>query len=106
MQDIYLSKIDPESNTFRFYRLTLPSGSNDLMLQWGRIGEYLTESWEAYASHDEALKHLASIRRSKEASGYVLSDQRVMPKNHLFHHKPEAVLDVSGQLSFFDLDSD
>jgi len=102
MKSIFLSKIEPQNNTFRFYRIVLPVDSKALLIQWGRIGEYLTERWEQHESNKAALKALESTQKKKVAKGYMLTDERVLPKNYLLNREPGVAVQAGGQLSFLD----
>lgn len=101
MKQIYLSKIEPESNTYKFYRLLLPPGSKALLVQWGRIGDYVTEKWAQFATAEAAQTQFGKLDREKRREGYRDADQKVMPKNYLFYQPPTGTVKPDdGQLSF------
>jgi len=102
MQDIYLAKVNPDKNEYRFYRLCLPTNSTDLLQQWGRVGDYIYEKWDGFDSHQAAQVQLEKLTKSKRREGYTLADRSVMPRNHLFYERPTGSMDGDGQLTLFD----
>jgi|JYMV01.1.fsa_nt_gi predicted DNA-binding WGR domain protein len=102
MNDLYLAKVNPESNEYRMYRLCLPEQSYELLQQWGRIGDYIYEKWDIFTSHAAAKKQFDKLESSKRAEGYITADRAIMPRNHIFYETEKKAVDADGQLSFLN----
>jgi len=72
MED-HLIRIDPERNTFRFYRLAPWSdlfGGMTLAREWGRIGSPGQICLERFADEEQAAGALARLAAAKRRRGY------------------------------------
>ena len=68
-----LTKIDPEVNMRRFYRLSVQSGlfgDWSLVREWGRIGTRGQAKVDWFASEDDATAAGARLDRQKRRRGY------------------------------------
>jgi predicted DNA-binding WGR domain protein len=66
-------RIEPERNSFRFYRLAIwPDlfGRVSLIREWGRLGQPGTLRVDSYGSAEEARAALDRLARSKRRRGY------------------------------------
>ena len=71
--DTVLTRIDPDRNAFRFYRLALwPDlfGGCCLAREWGRLGSPGKLRCDPYASAEEAGRALERLARAKRKRGY------------------------------------
>lgn len=102
MRETFLARIDQEANEYRFYRLLLPPGSRALLKQWGRIGDYVVEDWEVIPDHETGVKLFEKILAAKKREGYVLSDEKVLPKEYRKYVRPVGAQSPDGQLSFLE----
>ena len=74
--DVYLRRIDPKRNMFRFYSLTVQPtlfGDWALVRKWGRIGSLGSMRIELHGSVREAINEAIQINRSKLRRGYQLA---------------------------------
>lgn len=74
---VYLTRIEPEANRFRFYKVFLaPSLFGDWILvkEWGRIGRPGTVRVEHFANAGAALLALQDLVRRKRRRGYSSSN--------------------------------
>lgn len=102
MRETFLARIDQDKNEYRFYRLVLPPGSRALLKQWGRIGDYVVEDWEVIPDHETGVKLYEKIIAAKQAEGYSVSSDKVLPKNYRKHEHPTGQREPGGQLSFLE----
>ena len=68
-----LTRIDPEQNMRRFYRLALQPdlfGGCTLIREWGRIGRGGRLKLEDFPSEGQAVDALLAMQRRKERRGY------------------------------------
>jgi predicted DNA-binding WGR domain protein len=110
MQEIWLKKIDANTNTDKFYRLVLPMGSHDLLVQWGRIGSWVEEQWLPCGSAEAANKAYTKKLASKLKEGYEMADSSVLPTSYRQYGQkrqpepePPRPKQHPGQLSWLDL---
>ncbi|MFZ3584809.1 WGR domain-containing protein [Loktanella sp. DJP18] len=79
MPDILLSRVEPENNCYRFYRISIEPnlfGDHSIMIQWGRIG-HLGRVRIASSGERGAINHRAGlIERRKIKKGYVRQDAK------------------------------
>ena len=71
--DTALTRIDPDRNAFRFYRLALwPDlfGGVSVARAWGRIGSPGKLRCDLYPSAEEAGRALERLARAKRKRGY------------------------------------
>lgn len=103
MQQVTLARINQDANEYRFYRLVLPTGSQSLLRQWGRINEYVYEKWDEYSSYESALETFKKTEQTKRQEGYISADNSVFPRSYIFYSVPvEAPVEANGQLNLFD----
>jgi predicted DNA-binding WGR domain protein len=72
-----LQRIRPESNEWRYYRLSLEPdlfGGTTLVRHWGRIGTAGIRKLKRYADEGLAANELAALIRYRRKRGYVLLD--------------------------------
>lgn len=70
---VYLTRIEPAANRFRFYKLFLaPSLFGDWVLvrEWGRIGAAGTIKMEHFTDPGAALLTMQKLIRAKKRHGY------------------------------------
>ena len=70
---VYLTRIEPEENRYRFYKLFLaPSLFGDWVLtkEWGRIGAAGTVRVERFDNAGAALLAMQEVVREKKRRGY------------------------------------
>ena len=70
---VYLTRIEPEANRFRFYKVFLaPSLFGDWVLvrEWGRIGAPGTVRLEYFADPGTAILAMQELVRAKKRRGY------------------------------------
>ena len=68
-----LTRIDPEQNMRRFYRLALQPdlfGGCTLIREWGRIGHGGQVKLEGFKSEGQAVDALLAMQRRKARRGY------------------------------------
>ena len=73
MTRFHLVRIDPESNTRRFYAARVQAtlfGTFALVREWGRIGSPGRVEIEEHVSQEEAEAALTKLRQTKEKRGY------------------------------------
>jgi predicted DNA-binding WGR domain protein len=73
MAGLHLTKIAPEANQWRYYRLDVqPSlfGEWGLVREWGRIGSSGQERTDWFTRRDEAEAALAKLASQKARRGY------------------------------------
>jgi predicted DNA-binding WGR domain protein len=73
MTRFHFVRIDPESNTRRFYAARVQAtlfGTFALVREWGRIGSPGRVESEEYVSQEEAEAALNRLRQTKEKRGY------------------------------------
>ena len=73
MNRFHLVRIDPESNTRRFYAARVQAtlfGTFALVREWGRIGSPGHVQIEEHISQEEAEAALTKLRQMKEKRGY------------------------------------
>ena len=73
MNRFHLVRIDPESNTRRFYAARVQAtlfGTFALVREWGRIGSPGRVQIEEHGSQEEAEAALTKLRQMKEKRGY------------------------------------
>lgn len=73
-QTAELRRINPQTNTRRFYRLSLwPDlfGGVSVVREWGRLGTRGQWKTDPYPSPDQAAQALARLHRQKLRRGYV-----------------------------------
>ncbi|MEO1610178.1 MAG: WGR domain-containing protein [Pseudomonadota bacterium] len=74
-KDIYLTRIDNEKLTARFYRMRIAQdlfGRTVLWREWGRIGSFGRLKFSSYDCEGTAVSDLAVIAQSKHKSGYLM----------------------------------
>ena len=73
MNRFHLVRMDPESNTRRFYTARVQAtlfGTFALVREWGRIGSPGRVQIEEHESQEEAEAALAKLQQMKEKRGY------------------------------------
>ena len=72
-KEVYLTRIDPDADAFRFYSLQVQPSLFEgyaLLRAWGRIGQNRTEKIELYTTYEEACRALKERHMQKQARGY------------------------------------
>lgn len=73
MNAVYLTRIDPEKNMARFYKLDVQPdlfGNWSLIREWGRIGRPGTVRMKSCQTEGEALVDCERQQQLKEGRGY------------------------------------
>ena len=74
MPDILLSRVEPEVNCYRFYRISVEPnlfGDHSLMIQWGRIGYMGRVRIASSGIEEDILAKAARIEKQKIKKGYL-----------------------------------
>lgn len=80
MTAVYLTRVDPDQNTARFYAMSLQPtlfGECAVVREWGRIGRGGQVKATPYPTREEAEQVLARLERLKQQKGYNLSSQQI-----------------------------
>ena len=70
---MYLTRIDPEANLYRFYRMEIVRGlfgDWGLVRNWGRIGSPGQERTDWFACEDDAKTARFALHMKKAKRGY------------------------------------
>lgn len=73
MSDVYLTRIDPDQNMARYYRMSLQPtlfGEWAVVREWGRIGRGGQVRAVAYPTASEADRALTALSSAKLQKGY------------------------------------
>ncbi len=73
METVTMTRIEPDTNTFRYYRLQLlPNlfGGISLVRQWGRIGARGQQAIRLFDSADQAREAFSKLHKAKLRRGY------------------------------------
>ncbi len=82
MPPAHLTRIRPERNEWRFYRIDIwPDlfGGVSLVRQWGRIGQNGQCRRDPYPSETDAAKAAQALIEAKERRGYSQSSRSLNP---------------------------
>jgi predicted DNA-binding WGR domain protein len=101
MQSITLVLIDPQHGHSKFYILSLPEASLELLHEWGPIGKTVTRQWTSHKSAAAAVKAFERARREKLKAGYIESAADVLPPACLVYQQKKAQTAEDGQLSLW-----
>ncbi len=77
--NLQLSRVDPEQNMRRFYRLKVQHdlfGGVSLIRVWGRIGTRGRQRIDTHADEGGAISALMKLAQQKQRRGYIINSHR------------------------------
>lgn len=81
-----LQKVEPDTRAFKYYSLSISSGSKpddwQLKREWGRIGKLPASKTSTFPDKEAALKALEKLQKQKLSKGYQCTQSQGIPRHY------------------------